>query len=80
MFNMNFKWICATKKKLKYSGTCLSSSCPANISTHGIVLTGGTYIIGILLKNANHIEIVNPFAGIWIAFKDGKKTKYFCRN
>ena len=63
----------ATQKKLKYSGTSLSSSCPV-ILTHGDVFTEDIDVIAILFKNVNRNKIVNPVSGIWIGLKDGKKV------
>ena len=46
----------------------------------GLVLTGDTYVVVILLSNFHHIAAANPAADIWIAFKTGKSTKSISLN
>ena len=41
-------------------------------STLGMVFTGDTDIVVILLSNFHHIKAANPRAEIWISFKVGK--------
>ena len=40
----------------------------------GLVFTGDTDVVVILLSNFHHIAAANPAADIWIAFKTGKST------
>lgn len=49
-------------------------------SSLGMVHTGDTDVIVILLSNFHHIMAVNPAAEIWISFKTGKTTKMISLN
>ena len=49
-------------------------------STLGMVHTGDTDVIVILLSNFHHIKALNPAAEIWISFKAGKSTKMISLN
>lgn len=49
-------------------------------STLGMVYTGDTDVVVILLSNFHHIKAENPAAEIWISFKVGKATKMLSLN
>lgn len=46
----------------------------------GMVYTGDTDVVVILLTNFHHIKALNPDAEIWISFKAGKTTKMISLN
>jgi hypothetical protein len=49
-------------------------------STLGMVLTGDTDVVVILLSNFHYIKAVNPASEIWISFKAGKTTRMISLN
>ena len=49
-------------------------------SSLGLVHTGDTDVVVILLTNFHHIKATNPAAEIWISFKAGKTTRIMSLN
>ena len=49
-------------------------------SSLGMVHTGDTDVVVILLSNFHHIKALNPAAEIWISFKAGKTTRMISLN
>lgn len=49
-------------------------------SSLGMVFTGDTDVVVILLSNFHHIRALNPAADIWISFKAGKTTRMISLN
>ena len=49
-------------------------------SSLGMVHTGDTDVVVILLSNFHHIKALNPAADIWISFKAGKRTRMISLN
>ena len=49
-------------------------------SSLGMVHTGDTDVVVILLSNFHHIKALNPAADIWISFKAGRRTRMISLN
>jgi len=49
-------------------------------SSLGMVYTGDTDVVVILLSNFHHIKALNPASEIWISFKAGKTTRMISLN
>ena len=49
-------------------------------SSLGMVYTGDTDVVVLLLSNFHHIKALNPAAEIWISFKAGKTTRMISLN